>query len=113
MIEEKVTLSGRPPEENYPPGAPAAIDPATGMHRDYWVLSVEERAKGFVRPVRSSYKHKCGRVTTMARALAETYAARPGFYGATFCAGCHLHLAVAEFVWMNADGTASAEIVGS
>jgi hypothetical protein len=29
----------------------------TGMHADYIVLSDEERAKGFVRPVRQSYQH--------------------------------------------------------
>jgi hypothetical protein len=28
-----------------------------GQQRDYLVLSEEERAKGFVRPVRSSYRH--------------------------------------------------------
>jgi hypothetical protein len=55
---ERVTLSGRAPETTDPTvGAPAPIDPATGMHRDYWVLSEEERAKGFVRPVRRSYQH--------------------------------------------------------
>lgn len=29
----------------------------TGMHSDYIVLTEEERAKGFVRPVRRSYRH--------------------------------------------------------
>jgi predicted lipid-binding transport protein (Tim44 family) len=33
------------------------IDPATGMQKGYVVLSAEERARGFVRPVRSSYQH--------------------------------------------------------
>lgn len=33
------------------------INPATGMQKGYVVLSAEERAKGFVRPVRRSYKH--------------------------------------------------------
>ncbi len=33
------------------------IDPRTGMQRGYIVLSEEERAKGFVRPVRRSYVH--------------------------------------------------------
>ena len=51
------------------------IDPKTGMQKGYVVLSAEERAKGFVRPVRRSYVHVgCGTVTTMGRALAETYA---------------------------------------
>lgn len=33
------------------------IDPATGQQKGYVVLSPEERAKGFVRPVRRSYVH--------------------------------------------------------
>lgn len=33
------------------------IDPTTGMQKGYVVLSAEERAKGFVRPVRRSYVH--------------------------------------------------------
>lgn len=48
----------------------------------------------------------CGTETTMAQALAETYAAQPGFYGATYCAGCKGHYPVGpdgEFVWL--DGT--------
>lgn len=54
--EERTTLSGRLPETISAP-APAPIDPVTGMHRDYWILSDAERAKGFVRPVRESYRH--------------------------------------------------------
>lgn len=75
----------------------------------YLVLSPEERAKGFVRPVRDAYKHAtCGGVTTMASALAETYARDPSFYGATYCVHCRKHLPVAEFTW-DKDGT----VVGS
>ena len=33
------------------------INPATGMQKGYVVLSPEERAKGFLRPVRQSYQH--------------------------------------------------------
>lgn len=84
----------------------SGIDPETGMQRKYVVLSDEERAKGFVRPVRRTYVHlKCGTATTMGLALAETYAARPDFYGGTFCAGCGTHYPVGEhgeFIW---DGT--------
>jgi len=58
----------------------------------YLVLSDEERAKGFVRPLRRSYKHlKCGTVTRMGQTLAETYARDPSFYGGTFCRGCGAH----------------------
>ncbi len=39
-------------------GAPGPIDPKTGQHESYWVLSEEERAKGFVRPVRHAYVHR-------------------------------------------------------
>lgn len=73
--KQRATLSGRPPESPDVPGAPAPIDPATGQHRDYYVLPDEERAKGFVRPVRTSCTHTvCGTVTTMPRPIAETYA---------------------------------------
>lgn len=50
----------------------------------------------------------CGTVTTMGKALSETYARDPKFYGATFCTGCNQHLPVGEFRWA-ADG----EVLGS
>ena len=133
---------------------------ADGQQHSYLVLSLEERAKGFVRPYRDSYVHVgrticgkvadlasplpdgrvahvcvcnpghdgecsawtavdsqgldqlkstgklggCGTVTRMARALAETYARDPSFYGGTFCSGCRAHLPVGEegqFVWLD------------
>lgn len=81
----------------------SGIDETTGMQRMYAVLSEEERAKGFVRPVRTSYVHtKCGTVTKMAREIAETYARDPHYYGGTFCANCQNHFPVGvdgEFVW--------------
>ncbi len=77
------------------------------MHKDYWVLSDQERAKGFVRPVRNEYKHlTCGIVTRMGQAIAETYARDPHFYGATYCVDCRTHFPVGEdgqFIWL--DGT--------
>lgn len=73
----------------------------------YLVIPPEELAKGFVRPVRTSYLHTvCGAVTTMGQAIAETYARNPHFYGATYCATCKKHRPVGwdgEFDWM--DGT--------
>lgn len=82
------------------------IDPRTGMQKAYVVLSEDERAKGFVEPVRRSYRHDaCGAVTTMGRALAETYARDPYFYSGTFCATCRAHFPVGpqgQFSW---DGT--------
>lgn len=79
------------------------------QHEVYLVLSEEERAKGFVRPVRATYRHDhCGRTTEMSTALAETYARDPAFYGATYCCTCRAHFPVDQFVW---DGT--NERVGS
>ena len=105
MSEPKTTLTdGNPVTPDH-----REIDPKTGMQKGYVVLSDDERAKGFVRPVRRSYVHlKCGAVTTMGQALAETYARDPHFYSGTFCAACRAHFPVGEvefggeFVW---DGT--------
>lgn len=84
-------------------GADPADGPPVGQAPAYLVLSQEERAKGFVRPVRLSYRHEvCGAVTNMGQAIAESYARLPTFYGATFCGGCGLHRPVGadgEFVW--------------
>jgi hypothetical protein len=74
----------------------------------YLVLSDEDRSKGFVRPVRTTYEHAaelggCGKQTTMGRPIAETYARQPKFYGATYCVGCRMHRPVGpdgEFVWV-------------
>lgn len=52
----KVTLSGKPAATPDGP-APQPIDETSGQHKDHWILSPGERAKGFVRPVRLSYKH--------------------------------------------------------
>ena len=53
----------------------------------------------------------CGTLTTMGRALSETYAREPHFYSSTYCCGCSKHRPVGadgEFVW---DGT--SERVGT
>lgn len=89
-----------------------------GQNEVYFVLSEEERAKGFVEPVRRAYRHVglaggkpgCGTVTTMGLALCETYARNPKQYHSTFCCGCGSHIAVAEFVW---EGTSPEVRVGS
>jgi hypothetical protein len=97
MDQDKLKLStttdGQPPRPGYEnSGAPAPINPKTGQHEAYWVLSEEERAKGFLRPVRYSYLHKkCGGVTRMGKALCETYARDPKYYGATMCCVCGGH----------------------
>jgi hypothetical protein len=93
------------------------IDPTSGMQKGYVVLSADERAKGFVRPVQNSYVHEaCGTLTTMSLALAETYARDPFFYSGTFCCGCRAHFPVGddgEFVWADVHGLKTYRKVGT
>ena len=106
MSDERMLISGQPVPEDR---SHTEINPATGMQRDYVVLSPEERAKGFVKPVRRSYIHAypseldrqigCGAETTMGTALAETYARNPRFYSGTFCVGCKAHFPLNQFIW--------------
>lgn len=85
-----------------------------GQQEKYLVISDEERGKGFVRPVRHTYRHvACGTTTTMGQAIAETYARNPKFYGGTYCVNCGKHFRLIDpngtpqFFWD--DG----EVVGS
>ena len=78
-----------------------------GQQEKYLVLSDEERAKGFIRPVRRTYIHvACNMHTTMGQAIAETYARDPKFYTGTFCCHCGKHFPlkkddVPQFVWLD------------
>jgi hypothetical protein len=89
------------------------------QHEVYLVLSDEERAKGFVRPLYRAYIHhdpECGAVTTMGLALCETYARSPAFYGATYCSRCRLHRPVGregEFTWVDDLGRDTHVLVGT
>lgn len=72
-----------------------------GQQENYLVLGDEERAKGFIRPVRTAYMHlKCGVVTMTNRAIAETLARDPAFYDGMFCCACGAH-----FPLKNPDGS--------
>ncbi len=100
MSKPKTTLTdGSPVSPDH-----REINPATGQQKAYVVLSEDERAKGFVRPVRNAYLHQaCGGVTTMGDSLAETYARDPSFYSGTFCSHCRAHFPVGEdgqFLWV-------------
>lgn len=87
---------------------------SNGQQKGYVVLSDAERAKGFVRPVRRTYRHtKCGGETSMGRALAETYARDPKFYSGTFCCTCGAHFDLVidgapQFTWVD-DGSIVGE----
>lgn len=90
------------------------INPASGQQKGYVVLSPAERAKGFVRPFRDAYRHqKCGKITTMSRDIAETYARDPEFYSGTFCTTCRGNFPVGEdgeFTWYEMDGTEGPKV---
>lgn len=102
-MQEKSTYSGNAPIESLESSVPNMEKRSDGQHVDHWVLSQEERAKGFIRPVRRTYRHdKCGYSTSMGLAIAETYARNPNFYGQTFCSKCGGYFPVGangEFVW--------------
>lgn len=114
-------LTSDPNDPRLTHGADPVDAPGRDQANIYLVLSEEERAKGFVRPVRRSYIHDagthggkvCGAVTTMGTALSETYARNPSFYGATYCVGCRHHRPVGtegEFHWIEADGSTGPKV---
>lgn len=55
--EKRATTDGLPPRPGFEDASAPAPTRADGQHEAYWVISAEERAKGFVRPVRRSYQH--------------------------------------------------------
>jgi hypothetical protein len=125
-IKEKIESAKEPP----PPtdfdarvladGSPVPEDEShkelrpDGQQKAYVVLTETERSKGFIRPYRDAYRHlKCGHITTMGRAIAETYAREPHFYSGTFCTTCGGHFPVGkdgEFVWYEMDGTTGPKV---
>lgn len=55
----------------------------------------------------------CGKITTMGRSIAETYARDPHFYSGTFCSNCRTHFYIGEggeFVWYEMDGTTGPRV---
>jgi hypothetical protein len=91
-------------DRNDPDLGHGSNDKPVDQNKKYLVLSDEERAKGFIRPVRESYVHKvCNTETRMGLAIAETYARDPKFYGATYCVHCRMHKPVSEFLWSGTD----------
>ena len=90
---------GRPITPDY-----GQIDPQTGQQKGYVVLAPDERAKGFVRPVRREYQHlRCGTITAMSQDIAETFARNPHFYSTTFCMHERMQFPLQEFVWRGTD----------
>jgi hypothetical protein len=104
-MSDRILVSGEPVPTD---GSHAELK-SNGQQRDYVVLTPEERAKGFVKPLRRSYVHAypsetdrqvgCGGETTMGQAIAETYARNPRFYSGTFCVHCKAHFPLNQFTW--------------
>lgn len=109
-LSARVLVSGEPVPEDR---SHTQLKP-NGQQQDYVVLNPDERSKGFMRPYRDAYRHlKCGKITTMQRAIAETYARAPEFYTGTFCTTCQGHFPVGEsgeFVWYEMDGTTGPKV---
>lgn len=86
-----------------------------GQHTYYpsSVLVDEYGNPAYKQPIRNKYQHlKCGVVTAMqGKDLCLTYATNPGFYGRTFCVGCHGHFPLHEFIW-KPDNTPMDEVHG-
>jgi hypothetical protein len=104
-VSDRQLTTGEPVPED---GSHMKLRP-DGQQEGYVVLTPEERAKGFIQPVRNKYVHKtCGVVTRMGDALSETYARDPWFYSGTFCVGCGTHFPLAEFTWSGTDESLSS-----
>lgn len=93
-------------DRNDPDLGHGSDDKPTEQNETYLAPSDEEKAKGFVRPVRRTYTHKlCGEDTTMGLSVAETYARDPKFkfHGSTYCTSCQMYRAIGEFTWKDTD----------
>lgn len=108
----------RPPRLTTDPAHPGLVhandDTPRNQADTYLVLSAEERAKGFTRPLRTAYIHKtCGALTVIGSAIAETYARDPGFYTGTYCVVCRMHKPLSEFRWDGGGPDGEGPVVGS
>ena len=56
-MSERHTSSGKPATNPDDAPVPDSAKRPDGQHVDHWVMSPEERARGFVRPVRLEYRH--------------------------------------------------------
>jgi len=71
QLPNTTLVDGRPVTDDH-----KEINPATGQQKDYVVLSNEERAKGFVRPVRNGYVHVGRKPPVSLRPLTDEEMAR-------------------------------------
>lgn len=68
------------------------------QNKVHLILPEEERKSK--NKVRNVYEHvTCGTLTEIPLGIAETFAAKPHFYSATYCATCKKYRPVSEFFW--------------
>lgn len=109
--EPVVDPEGYTPKTGAAGGSPLDPDYLTvneknGMQKQYVVLTPEERAKGFTRPLRFEMTHTaCGRSTRLHIDIAETYARKADFYDGTYCYYCMGHYPLKQFKWTDTDIT--------
>jgi hypothetical protein len=72
----RCTVKGQASEPDTPAGVPTKETLPDGQAADHYVLCEAERAKGYVRPVRRSYKHVGVRPCFPTRALTSEQAER-------------------------------------
>jgi len=93
-------LMGTTTDPSHPDLKRGADDTPVEQQSTYLVLSEEDRAQGFVKPLRREYIHKvCNKITVCNLEIAETYARDPTFYGGTYCTTCKMHRPLSEFKW--------------
>ena len=67
-------------------------------------LSDNERARGFVRPLRNTNKHpECGGITLMSDKIAENMAKKPNHYDEMYCIDCKTSAPLDKFIWHGTD----------
>lgn len=75
---------------------------STDTQPDY-LLSDEDRAKGYARPFRDAYVHRygkgCGWITILSPIDADTMARMPWGFSPVYCTGCRKYLPRMEFTW--------------
>lgn len=63
-------------------------------------LTPAEIAKGFIRPLRATFRHdECGEVMAMSNTMASNCAKDPKHYAEMFCMKCKSNFSLKEFRW--------------
>lgn len=67
-------------------------------------ISEYDRASGYIRPIRTVYKHElCNELTILSDTAARKLAMEPRSAVISYCCGCRKHFASSEFTWVGSD----------